>query len=49
VCVFITAGSMIKLCRGDSARIFFTVCVYYCRTYYKAVRGGEEESGRHVL
>jgi hypothetical protein len=26
------------------------VCVYYCRTYYKAVRGGgEEESGRHVL
>ena len=27
-----------------------SVCVYYCRTYYKAVRGGgEEESGRHVL
>jgi len=25
------------------------VCVYYCRTYYKAVRGGEEESGGHVL
>ena len=25
------------------------VCVYYCRTYYKAVRVGEEESGGHVL
>ncbi len=26
------------------------VCVYYCRTCYKAVRrGGEEESGGHVL
>jgi len=26
------------------------VCVYYCRTYYKAVRGGgKEESGGHVL
>ena len=26
------------------------VCVYYCRTYYKAVRGGgEEESGGQVL
>ena len=23
--------------------------VYYCRTYYKAVRVGEEESGGHVL
>ena len=33
VCVFITAGPIIKLCAGD-------VCVYYCRTYYKAVRGG---------
>ncbi len=21
------------------------MCVYYCRTYYKAVRGGGEESG----
>jgi hypothetical protein len=25
------------------------VCVYYCRTYYKAVRVGEEDSGGHVL
>ena len=25
------------------------VCVYYCRTFYKAVRVGEEESGGHVL
>jgi benzoyl-CoA reductase/2-hydroxyglutaryl-CoA dehydratase subunit BcrC/BadD/HgdB len=24
-------------------------CVYYCRTFYKAVRVGEEESGGHVL
>ena len=27
-----------------------SVCVfYYCRTYYKAVRVGGEESGGHVL
>ncbi len=26
-----------------------TVCVYYCRTYYKSVRVGEEDSGGHVL
>ncbi len=25
------------------------VCVYYCRTYYKAVRVGEEDCGGHVL
>ncbi len=25
------------------------VCVYYCRTFYKAVRVGEEESGGRVL
>jgi hypothetical protein len=25
------------------------VCVLYCRTYYKAVRVGGEESGGHVL
>ena len=25
------------------------VCVYYCRTFYKAVRVWEEESGGHVL
>ena len=25
------------------------LCVYYCRTYYKAVRVGEEDSGGHVL
>jgi hypothetical protein len=29
---------------------FYLVCVfYYCRTYYKAVRVGGEESGGHVL
>ncbi len=28
---------------------FLRVCVYYCRTHYKAVRGGEEDSGGHVL
>ena len=27
----------------------YYVCVYYCRTFYKAVRVGEEESGGHVL
>ena len=25
------------------------LCVYYYRTFYKAVRVGEEESGGHVL
>jgi hypothetical protein len=25
------------------------VCVYYCRTYDKAVCGGEGDSERHVL
>jgi hypothetical protein len=25
------------------------VCVYCCRTYYKAVRVGEGDSGGHVL
>ena len=30
-------------------QILQTVCVYYCRTYYKAVRVGEEDSGGHVL
>ena len=31
-------------------RLFRFVCVYYCRTYYKAVRGGWGlESGGHVL
>ena len=25
------------------------VCVYYCRTYFKAARGGEGDSGGHVL
>jgi len=35
-----------RLGPGDSE----CVCVYYCRTYYKTVRGGgEEESGGHVL
>ena len=34
----------------DAHRYPECVCVYYCRTYYKAVRGGgEEESGGHVL
>ncbi len=32
VCVFITAVPITKL--------FASVCVYYCSTYYKAVRGG---------
>jgi hypothetical protein len=27
----------------------FIVLVYYCRTYYKADRVGEEDSGGHVL
>ena len=37
VCVFITAGpiTVTKLFAGGGG-----VCVYYCRTYYKAVRGG---------
>ncbi len=25
------------------------VCIYYCSTYYKAVRVGEGDSGGHVL
>jgi len=36
----------------DTDRVCFMcvcVCVYYCRTFYKAVRVGEEESGGHVL
>ncbi len=41
-------------CLGVERRVerFFSygcVCVYYCRTFYKAVRVGEEESGGHVL
>jgi hypothetical protein len=28
---------------------FATVCVYYCRTYYKPACGGEGDSGGHVL
>ncbi len=31
------------------AEVVNGVCVYYCRTFYKAVRVGEEESGGHVL
>ena len=41
-----------NLCCRRLAMIVFCscVCVYYCRAYYKAVRGGgEEESGGHVL
>jgi hypothetical protein len=34
VCVFITAGPSTKLFTWGG------VCVYYCRTYYKAVCGG---------
>jgi hypothetical protein len=37
-------------CERERALGVRSVCVYYCRTYYKAVRGGgEEESGGHVL
>ena len=32
-----------------SVCLLLCVCVYYCRTFYKAVRVGEEESGGHVL
>ena len=32
-----------------TGELFLRVCVYYCRTFYKAVRVGEEESGGHVL
>jgi hypothetical protein len=39
--VFVTAGPIIKLT--------LCVCVYYCSTYYKAVRVGEGDSGGHVL
>ena len=38
-----------RTCSRSEKPRFLKVCVYYCRTYYKAVRGGEEESGRHVL
>ncbi len=30
---------------GKGVHTFSTVCVYYCRTYYKAVRGGGEWTG----
>ena len=52
------AGYLVLGCRAtklptqaeDRDRDRFSVCVYYCRTFYKAVRvGGEEESGGHVL
>jgi len=33
----------------DTEFVTLCVCVYYCRTFYKAVRVGEEESGGHVL
>ena len=33
----------------DTEFVTLGVCVYYCRTFYKAVRVGEEESGGHVL
>ena len=35
--------------RNACAWTLAAVCVYYCRTFYKAVRVGEEESGGHVL
>ena len=35
-----------KVCADISSE---SLCVYYYRTYYKAVRVGEEESGGHVL
>ncbi len=50
MCVFITAGPFTKLCAWGRRRVEdmcyeirrakVCVCVYYCRTYYKAVRGG---------
>jgi hypothetical protein len=47
VCGFITAGPIIKLCAGRGTvwdSITGTcVCVYYCSTYYKAVRRGGGE------
>ena len=42
----------ISLSFNVSERLIYAlwcVCVYYCRTFYKAVRVGEEESGGHVL
>ena len=37
VCVFITAGPSTKLFAWGVVCV--CVCVYYCSTYYKAVRG----------
>ena len=35
---------------SGSEPVLDDVCVYYCRTYYKAVRsGGEEESGGPMM
>ena len=52
--MFITAVPIYKAVRLCERRrcVFIKgtiVCVYYCRTFYKAVRVGEEESGGHVL
>ncbi len=45
VCVFITAGPITKLFAGGGGGEWKTcVCVYYCRTFYKAV-GTREEPG----
>ena len=49
--MFITAGPIINLCAGGEgvSAVARTVCVfYYCRTYYKAVRVGEEEESELV-
>ena len=45
-----TATVMVMRTRHGHRQDHECVCVYYCRTYYKAVRGGgEEESGGDVL
>jgi hypothetical protein len=52
LCVFITALSFKKLFACGTYYNFtvVVVCVYYCSTYYKAVReGGGGVSGGHVL
>ena len=52
MCVFITAGPITKLFAESLFALCVclanSVCVYYCRTYYKAVRVGEEDSGEKV-
>jgi hypothetical protein len=44
-----TSRGLCGLVCPSRTKSVWSVCVYYCRTYYKAVRVGEEESGGHVL